>query len=58
MKKIFKSLIGGIVASGVVYGIMWILCNMVEWICGNEQRMAIAGIVGFVLVLKALMVEE
>lgn len=58
MKKIIKSFIGGIVASGAIYGIMWILCNMVEWICGNEQRIVIAGIVGFVLVLKALMVEE
>ena len=58
MKKIVKSLIGGIVASGVIYGIMWILCNMVEWICENEQRIVIAGIIGFILVLKALMVEE
>lgn len=58
MKNLMKNLILGVVATGVFYGIMWGLCNMVEWVCASEKRFAVVGVLGLIAVVKILTAEE
>lgn len=58
MKKVIKNIIDGIVSAGVIYSIVWFLCSLVEWVCGDEKRLIIIGTIGFIGVVKVLMDME